>query len=190
METAVQLAVIYGVRRSEVCGLCWDAIDFKAGTIHICRTAVMNNGRVVYSDNTKTDSSNRALPLTAYMQEYLKKVKLQQEENRDLFGNTYIDNDLVCVHSNGSPIRPDCISPHFQRRLKEIGLPPIRFHDLRHSAVYALRQGGCDVKDIQAWLGHSDITTTLNIYGHVLGRDMDRMGQVMDSLLFKPNKAG
>ena len=107
-----------------------------------------------------------------------------------MFGDAYIESDLVCVHPNGAPIRPDYVSPHFQRRLKEIGLPLIRFHDLRHSAVYALRMGGCNVKDIQAWLGHSDITTTLNIYGHVLGRDMDRMGQVMDSLLFKPKHAG
>lgn len=190
LETAVQLAVIYGLRRSEVCGLRWDAIDFEAGTIHICHTAVMDKGKVVYSDNTKTDSSNRVLPLTGYMRDYLKKVKLQQAENRELFGDAYIENDLVCVHPNGAPIRPDYVSPHFQRRLKEIGLPLIRFHDLRHSAVYALRMGGCDVKDIQAWLGHSDITTTLNIYGHVLGRDMDRMGQVMDSLLFKPKQAG
>lgn len=190
LETPVQLAVIYGLRRSEVCGLRWDAIDFEEGTIHICHTAVMNKGRVVYSDNTKTDSSNRILPLTAYMRDYLKKVKLQQEENKQLFGDAYIESGLVCVHPNGAPIRPDYVSPHFQRRLKEIGLPLIRFHDLRHSAVYALRMGGCDVKDIQAWLGHSDITTTLNIYGHVLGRDMDRMGRVMDSLLFSPNKAG
>lgn len=50
--------------------------------------------------------------------------------------------------------------------------------------MYALRKGGCDAKDIQAWLGHSDITTTLNVYGHVLGRDMDRLGQVMDKVLF------
>ena len=82
------------------------------------------------------------------------------------------------------------MTPHFQRRLREIGLPVIRFHDLRHSAVYALRKGGCDAKDIQAWLGHSDITTTLNVYGHVLGGDMDKLGQVMDSLLVKPDRAG
>ena len=53
-----------------------------------------------------------------------------------------------------------------------------------HSAVYALRKGGCDAKDIQAWLGHSDITTTLNVYGHVLNGDMDKLGQVMDRMLF------
>lgn len=55
---------------------------------------------------------------------------------------------------------------------------------LIRSTVYALRKGGCDTKDIQAWLGHSDITTTLNVYGHVLGGDLDRLGRVMDKVLF------
>ena len=190
LEVAVQLTVTYGLRRSEVCGLRWEAIDFDAGTIHICHTAVMNKGKVVYSDSTKTDSSNRVLPLTNNMRTYLQKVQYQQAENKKLFGDAYIDSGYVCVHPNGAPIRPDYVTPHFQRRLKEIGLPVIRFHDLRHSAVYALRKGGCDAKDIQAWLGHSDITTTLNVYGHVLGGDMDRLGQVMDSLLFRSNQAG
>ena len=190
LEVALQLTVTYGLRRSEVCGLRWEAIDFDAGTIHICHTAVMNKGKVVYSDSTKTDSSNRVLPLTNNMRTYLQKVQYQQAENKKLFGDAYIDSGYVCVHPNGAPIRPDYVTPHFQRRLKEIGLPVIRFHDLRHSAVYALRKGGCDAKDIQAWLGHSDITTTLNVYGHVLGGDMDRLGQVMDSLLFRSNQAG
>lgn len=190
LETAVELTVTYGLRRSEVCGLRWDAIDFEAGTIHICHTAVMNKGKVVYSDSTKTDTSNRVLPLTTNMRAYLQKVKHQQEEDKRLFGDAYIDSSYVCVHPNGAPIRPDYVTPHFQRRLKEIGLPVIRFHDLRHSAVYALRKGGCDAKDIQAWLGHSDVTTTLNIYGHVLGGDMDKLGRVMDTMLFQSGKVG
>jgi len=66
----------------------------------------------------------------------------------------------------------------------------IRFHDLRHSVVYALRKGGCDVKDIQAWLGHSDVSTTLNVYGHVMGGDIKRLGHVMDSTLFQLARAG
>ena len=143
----------------------------------------------MYSDNTKTATSNRVLPLTDNMRAYLQTVKAQQEENKKVFGDAYLDRGYVCVHPNGSPIRPDYVTPHFRRKLKEAGLPAIRFHDLRHSAVYALRKGGCDAKDIQAWLGHSDITTTLNIYGHVLGGDMDRLGQVMDKVLFCDVKA-
>ena len=101
-----------------------------------------------------------------------------------LLGNGYTDSGYICVQKDGTPINPDFVTHHFQRVLKGSQLPVVRFHDLRHAAVYALRKGGCDAKDIQAWLGHSDITTTLNVYGHVLNGDMDRLGQVMDRLLF------
>ena len=124
------------------------------------------------------------------MRAYLQKVKAQQSEYKALLGEAYKDSGFVCVYADGSPLRPDFITPHFQRILKQGGLPVIRFHDLRHSAVYALRKGGCDAKDIQTWLGHSDVSTTLNIYGHLLGGDMERLGKVMDSLLFQEAKAG
>lgn len=190
LETAVMLAATYGLRRSEICGLRWDAVDFDTGVVHICYTAVMDKGRVLYSDSTKTATSNRKLPLMAFMRAYLQKVKAQQSESKELLGSAYQDSGFVCVYADGSPIRPDFVTPHFQRILKQGGLPVIRFHDLRHSAVYALRKGGCDAKDIQTWLGHSDVSTTLNIYGHLLGGDMERLGKVMDSLLFQEAKAG
>lgn len=184
LETVVTLTVAYGFRRSEVCGLRWEAIDFDKGTIHVCHTAVLDKGKVVYADETKTATSNRILPLTPTMRSYLKQVKTKQLENKVLFGAAYIDSGYVCVQPNGSPIRPDYASNHFRRKLEEAGLPVIRFHDLRHSAVYTLRQGGCDPKDIQVWLGHSDVSTTLNVYGHLLSGDMSRLGNVVDSALF------
>lgn len=107
LETPVKLTVTYGLRRSEVCGLRWDAVDFEAGTIHVCHTAVMAKGKVKYSDSTKTATSNRILPLTANMRIYLQTVKARQEENKKLFGDAYVSSGYVCVHLNGAPIRPD-----------------------------------------------------------------------------------
>lgn len=184
LEVPVYITATYGLRRSEVCGLRWDAVDFDAGTIHVRHTAVVDNGSIIYADNTKTATSNRLLPLTQNMRSYLLEIKKRQETDKELLGSGYTDSGYVCVHKDGTPINPDFVTHHFQRVLKGSQLPVIRFHDLRHAAVYALRKGGCDAKDIQAWLGHSDITTTLNVYGHVLNGDMDRLGQVMDRLLF------
>jgi len=184
LEVPVYITATYGLRRSEVCGLRWDAVDFDAGTIHVRHTAVVDNGNIIYANNTKTATSNRLLPLTQSMRSYLLEVKKRQEEDKELLGSGYTDSGYVCVQRDGTPINPDFVTHHFQRMLKKAGLPVIRFHDLRHSAVYALRKGGCDAKDIQVWLGHSDITTTLNVYGHVLNGDMDRLGQVMDRMLF------
>lgn len=190
LETPVRIVATYGLRRSEVCGLCWDAVNFEDGYISICRTALFDNGEVYFSDTTKNDSSNRRLPLTATMRDYLQKVKAQQEENKRLFGKSYQDNGFVCAKPDGTLIEPNFITHHFRRVLLAHDLPAIRFHDLRHSVVYALRQGGCDAKDIQCWLGHSDVSTTLNVYGHLLGGDLQALGAVMDRALGGLAQAG
>ena len=190
LETVVWLATAYGMRRSEVCGLRWEAVDFEQGTIQICHTAVVNNGKVIYSDETKTATSCRRLPLTGAMREYLLEVKKRQAEDKALFGGGYVDSGYVCVARDGTPISPNTVTHHFQRVLKANGLPCIRFHDLRHSVVYTLRQGGCDAKDIQSWLGHSDVSTTFNIYGHLLEGDMGKLGNVIDKALFSKTLAG
>lgn len=189
LETVVRIAVTYGLRRSEVCGLSWNAVDFEAGTLHVCRTAMVNQGEVTYCDSTKTASSNRVLPLTASIRDYLLKIKADQEERRRLFGRAYIDSSLVCVKANGEPIHPNLVTHHFRLVLQKHGLPLVRFHDLRHSAVYALRKGGADAKDIQAWVGHSDVSTTLGVYGHLLNGDLTRLGTVMDKVLFEQGRA-
>ena len=189
LETVLMLGITYGLRRSEVCGLRWDAVDMEAGTLHICHTAVKANGRVLYSDSTKTATSNRVLPPTASMREYLGSVRERQEENKRLFGRDYTDSGYICVKLDGTPIDPDFVTHHFRRVVQAHGLT-CRFHDLRHSAVNTLRKGGCDVKDIQAWLGHSDVSTTLNVYGHLMDGDMSRMGDVMDKMLFEDSAAG
>lgn len=184
LEVPVRIAVTYGLRRSEVCGLHWDAVDFNAKTLHVCCTAVVDNGKILYCNSTKTASSNRVLPLTPSILDYLLKVKGIQEAQRRLFGSAYVDSGMVCVKANGEPISPNTVTHHFQRILKAHGLPVIRFHDLRHSAVYALRKGGADAKDIQAWVGHSDVSTTLGVYGHILGSDLTQLGVVMDNVLY------
>lgn len=188
LETAVHLAVSYGMRRSEICGLKWEAVDFDAGTLYVCHTAVKNEGEVIFSDNTKTATSRRHLPLTATMRTYLLGIQKQQAENKRLWGKEYIDSGYVCTKPNGAPLDPDFVTHHFQRVMKAHG-SPCRFHDLRHSAVNTLRKGGCDAKDIQSWLGHSDVSTTLNIYGHLMDGDMSRMGSVMDRMLFQNGRA-
>ncbi len=185
----VHLAVSYGMRRSEICGLRWEAVDFAAGTISVCHTAVKNEGEIIFSDHTKTATSRRRLPLMDSVRSYLLKVHRQQEEYKAMFGKEYVNSGYVCTKPDGTPFDPDFVTHHFQRVVKAHGLP-CRFHDLRHSAVNTLRKGGCDAKDIQSWLGHSDVSTTLNIYGHLMEGDMSRMGDVMDQMLRRKSLAG
>ena len=92
-----------------------------------------------------------------------------QAENQKLCGSSYCMDylDYIYVDHMGILIKPNYITQHFQIVLRKNGLKSIRFHDLRHSCASLLYASGVSIKDIQEWLGHSDISTTLNIYTHL-----------------------
>lgn len=166
-EAAFVLAGTYGLRRSEAAGLRWSAVDLRARTLVINHTAVQSGGRVIYADNVKTKSSFRTLPLSDSLKRYLSDLRRRQNENRKRYGKQYHKSDYVCCHEDGSPLRPDYITREFERVCRNAALPRIRFHDLRHSVATILLQQGFSLKQIQDWLGHSDIATTANVYAHV-----------------------
>lgn len=168
LETLVRLTATYGLRRSEVCGLRWEAIDFEKRTLSICHTAVSSKQGVLYSDTTKTRSSCRTLPLIDTMAAYLKQIQEKQRAEKAFLGEAYVDSGYVCVAADGTPLTPNAVSMHFRLMIRKSGLPYIRFHDLRHSVATLLHSVGRDIQDIQGWLGHSDISTTANIYSHLL----------------------
>ena len=96
-------------------------------------------------------------------------MKREQEENRRLCGNCYCQEYLGYIYVNeiGDIMKPNFLTVHFSAVLKENGMPHIRFHDLRHSCASLLFAQGVSLKEIQAWLGHSTIGTTANIYTHL-----------------------
>ena len=173
LELAVILGAFYGLRRSEVVGLKWDAIDFERKTISIRHTVVQftmdGKTQVVQKDSTKTKSSCRTLPLVAPFEVLLRYLKTEQALNQKVCGDCYCTDylDYIYVDAMGGLIKPNFITQHFDLLLKKQGLKKIRFHDLRHSCASLLYANGVPLKDIQEWLGHSDIGTTSNIYTHL-----------------------
>ena len=95
----------------------------------------------------------------------------------------YVDSGYICVAADGTPLTPNAVSMHFRRMIKKSGLPYIRFHDLRHSVATLLLNGGYGLKDIQSWLGHSDISTTGNIYSHMQDSRMEGIAQALGTSL-------
>ena len=173
LELGVILASFYGLRRSEVIGLKWDAIDFERKTITIQHTVIQTsvNGKemLIGKDRTKTKSSHRTLPLVAPFEEFLLNLKEKQRINRKMCGTSYCRDylDYVYVNEMGELVKPNYLTEAFPKFLKKHGLRQIRFHDLRHSCATLLYANGVALKDIQEWLGHSDIATTSNIYTHL-----------------------
>ncbi len=166
LKTLVYITLYYGLRRSEILGLKWDAVDFKNSKISIKHT-VVKSLTVVTKNRTKTETSQRAFKMCPKVEELLKEVKRQQEKNKKLFGNEYIMNDYVFTWENGKLYHPDYITKSFQKVLAGTEFKKMRFHDLRHSCASILYDMKLGLKDIQKWLGHADIETTGNIYTHI-----------------------
>lgn len=173
LEVAIKLAAFYGLRREEIIGLKWTAIDFENNTLTIQHTVTECNldGKhiEVASDTAKTDSSLRTMPLVTDFREMLLAKKEKQEHYRKLCGRSYCKEylDYIFVNEMGERWKPRYLSDGFKRILEQNGLRRIRFHDLRHTCASLLLANNVPMKKIQEWLGHSDFSTTANIYAHL-----------------------
>lgn len=174
----IYFTTIYGLRRSEVLGLKWDSIDFIKNTLTIKHT-VVRFSELVEKDSTKNNSSFRSYPLTDETRHMLIDLKSQEETNRKLFCKEYIESDYIFKWNSGAEYSPNYVTQKFKSLLEKYNLPHIRFHDLRHSCASLLIANGFQLKDISEWLGHSDIQTTANIYGHL---DVERKNKIATSM--------
>ena len=190
MYLPVLLAAFYGLRRSEVLGLRWSAVDFRQKTISICHTvttAANDNGKLylVKKDRTKNKSSFRTFPLIPQIEEALLKKRSEINENRRIQKRSYCkDNlDYILVDEKGILLNPNYLSTSFPEYLEKFELKRIRFHDLRHSCASLLLRNGVNMKAIQEWLGHSDFSTTFNLYTHLDIEAKSESAAMLSSLL-------
>ena len=189
MYIPVLLAMFYGLRRSEVSGVLWDSIDWDNNQIHInhkaYRDTLQKDKPIVISNQMKTESSRRTLPLIPFVREELLQHKKRLEANRTMFRSGYCKDWLncVCVDSLGNLMYPNRISDHFRRLLRDHGLRHIRFHDLRHSCASFLVSSGIPLKQVQLFMGHSNYSTTADIYAHLSPEALNASAEMMQSLL-------
>ena len=144
--------------------------DAAEGFGLICKTASAKFDETVELHvKLGVDSRHADQPLVPPIRDRLLMLKGQQDTYRRLCGNSYNREYLgyLCVDEIGNIIRPNYVSEQFPKLLEKNGLRPIRFHDLRHSCASLLLANGVPMKQIQEWLGHSDFSTTANIYAHL-----------------------
>lgn len=162
LELVVHLAGGLGLRREEICGLRWSAVDFRARLIHI-REARTSAGAVIIHKETKNTSSTRSL----YLSDYINSL-LHHEYNRQIKGNLYDKTGHVLLNRQGKPYPPDALTLAFSRFISRKQLPKITLHGLRHTFATLASAQGAPLFDIGKALGHSTPATTGRIYTHLL----------------------
>lgn len=158
---AILICMQSGIRIGEACGLQWKDLDCSAGVIHVCKTVqriYLADGELhayfLSVDVPKTQSSIRDIPMTSQVRTIVRQMRAGAVPEHFVLS----DSDV--------PWEPRRLRSHFNRLLLELGIPPVRFHALRHSFATACIASGCDYKTVSAILGHSSVSTTMDLYVH------------------------
>jgi integrase len=175
------VAVAVGLRRGEVLGLRWQDIDLEEGVLYVRRSLQRLGGELVLGD-TKTDKSYRRVPLPRICVESLREHHERQDKER-VEAPVWLDEwNLVFMTKHGTPIEPRNLLRHFQAQCEKLGLPKLRFHDLRHTCASLLLAQGVDLPIVKETLGHAAIQTTM-LYTHVAPILQRKAADRMDDLL-------
>ena len=175
----VQLALLTGARRGEICGLRWSDINFEQGTIAINRTLQYIPGTGTVFNAPKTKRSRRCIKIGADCIALLKEYSLYQKAERLKVGTAWtrritveggrtVENDLLFTKWNGEPMDPKTVTSWFPGFLAEHDLPAVHFHSLRHTNASLLIAAHAPITTVSARLGHAQTSTTLNIYADAI----------------------
>ena len=179
------LAIYGGFRRGELLGLEWKDIDFNNHTISIRRTSQYLSGRGTFTDDTKTEGSKRTLKLPLGAFDVLKKLRADQAQQRLLLGDVWENTDRLFVGDTGRPLNPNSPYHWLSRFCEQTGQRFLGIHAFRHLNASLLINSGVDVKTVSTSLGHSQISTTLDIYSHTFEEAQARASEAVADLLNK-----
>ena len=183
LRLVITIAAYTGMRRSELLGLKWKAINFSNNILnvyHAVKNTVDENGFAIKGENKlKRRASFRALPLIPQI-----KAVLLDEINQRYRGAPPNPEDYICVDEIGQVLKPDYVTAGFKKILNKNGLRPIRFHDLRHGCANMLIMARVPLIEVQQWLGHTNISTTADMYAHLTFDTKLRAAEVLSDALF------
>lgn len=173
------------MRQGEILGLSWDAIDFAAGTIHIKQQLAREKqrGGNYYLDTPKHDKQ-RTIHVAPLVLKKLHQRKAQQSADQLLAGEVW-DNpwNLVFTNELGHHLSPSTVRQNFKRIVADMGMPDLRFHDMRHSFAVLSIIGGDDIKTVQGNLGHHTAAFTMDTYAHYTERMKEESAKRMNNLI-------
>ena len=184
-KTLVHLLLITGVRRGELLGLKWDKVDMDGNRLHICNNVLYTPDRGIYEDTPKTSTSDRFITVPPETVRLLRQYKAWQNEERLRLGRYYQYQGFVFSQDNGSPMHPDSVTDWLKKFSKRHGLPHINPHAFRHTMASMLYFNGVDSVSISKRLGHAQVSTTANIYAHVMEEADQRNADILVDVFLK-----
>lgn len=161
----ILMALFGGFRRGEICGFNWD--DLNGNEITIIRTRYGQSKTGTWEDTPKTEKSARTVTLPAFVITSLEQMRIQQKREKLKCGTDYINSPAMFRNEIGEPLLSDRAFEWFRRFCKNINVPPLGLHALRHTHASILASLGADKVQVSNRLGHSQVSTTLNIYTHL-----------------------
>lgn len=179
------LAIFGGFRRGELLGLEWPDFDFEAQTVAIRRTSLYTKERGIFTDTTKTRSSQRTLKLPASVFTVLRRYRTEQAQQRLMLGDLWTAGNRLFTNTDGGLIHPNTPYGWLKRFCSQTGQRFLGVHTFRHLSASLLIESGADVRTVSAMLGHSQSSTTLNIYAHSFDEAKARAGEAVGELLNK-----
>lgn len=182
-EAAYYIAITTGLRQGELLGLKWSDLDWSTRQLHVQRQLQRIKGQGVVFPEPKTKAGRRVIVLGNDTIEKLHRHEELQRWTQAVAGARWKDNNLIFPNTIGNPQDPADLVKHFKALLRQVGLPDIRFHDLRHTAATLMLQQGIHPKIVQERLGHAQISMTLSTYSHVLPSMQNDAAEKMDDLL-------
>jgi integrase len=168
LEVLLTMAIVTGMRRGELLALKWSNIDLERRVLVVVATVDFVPKYGFIENKPKTKAGQRAIYLPPFLVEMLREHKAKQDKRRQEIGANWEDRNLVFPNTHGGYWYPSAMCRLFAKMLEQAGLPPIHFHDLRHSAATILLSMGVNIKIIQELLGHSNVSITLGTYSHLL----------------------
>ncbi len=185
LSAMYQVVMALGLRQGELLGLTWEDIDLEAGTLRV-RCGLKRYDGAYHLDEPKTARSIRVLSLPAPLVAALRTHRDRQRFERQTAGASWRGNDwnLVFTRPNGSPLHGTAVTKRFQQQLRRTGLPQVRFHDLRHGAATYLLSAGVPMRAVMDILGHTQMSTTSDLYSHVLPEMRKDASEKVAAVLF------
>ncbi|MFT3951200.1 MAG: site-specific integrase [Oscillospiraceae bacterium] len=185
----VHLLLISGVRRSEIAGLKWECVDWKHFQIHICRNILYAPDIGVYEDSTKNESSDRWVKLPPETMELLKQYRLWYMEQSAKYGSLWHNSGFLFFQeksgNEGKPMNPDTINAWLVAFSERNGLPHINPHAFRHTMASVLYFNGVDSISISKRLGHSKVSTTTDIYSHIMKEADEKSAECIADVILR-----